>query len=338
MSAKFGTLAYAAPLLLLCVFTTSALPRSYRVTAILAFLSMALIPYVTALAVTGNPVFPFMNATFQSPYFDTAKSFRDLRFITPLSWRTPYEAVFETHRFLEAQDGAIGYGYLVLAPLAVITLALTRSRNWLGWAAAFVGITGALLTWAGASNVRYCYPALSIMTIAIAASFEPLRAHSAPIYRTVLATTAACIVSGTLMLATSGWWKDFLLNPFDSAEQRRYLETFAPGRVLVAYANEHHRGQPVLFLVNGQTAGLRGRVYLNSWHNETFYRQLRIATSNASVTKLLIDHQIEHIVVPTPARVNELPSPVLREFVTQCTIAEYEVNGYATASIRPTCK
>jgi hypothetical protein len=43
-------------------------------------------------------------------------------------------------------------------------------------------------------------------------------------------------------------------------------------------------------------------------------------------------------VIPTSARMAELPNPVLRSLVANCTAVEYEVNGYAVASVVRSCK
>ncbi len=333
LSAKFGSLCYAVPLLFVAASASTALGWRPRLKAGLVFLLLALPPYVTAYFLTGNPVFPFMNSVFRSPYFDSAMSFRDQRFVTPLSWHTPYDATFHTSRFLEAQDGALGYQYLALVPLCLVGMVCGRGLPWLGAASLAVGLTGAALTWIGASNIRYSFAALPMLAVAVGALLNSLRDCHPTLYRGVLGSCIACIVSGTLLLSSSGWWKDFMLNPFDVREKQRYVATSAPGRLLVDYLNARYSDRPVLFLVNGQSAGLRGRVYLNSWHNETFYRRLRAAASTAAVTRLLAEHGIELLVVPGPAHVGELPNPVLRKFVERCTVGEYEVSGYRVASV-----
>jgi hypothetical protein len=219
---------------------------------------LALPPYVTAYALTGNPVFPFLNGIFQSPQFDTTASFRDERFVSPLTWRTLYDATFHTSRFLEAQDGALGLQYLVLAPVCVVGVIIARGRLRIGAALLVVAIAGAALTWSTTSNVRYWYAAMPLFVLAFASVMGSLRVRTASLYRLLLGICFILTVFGALMLSASGWWKDFLLNPFDEDERQRYLATFAPGRLLVNFLNTQQPNRPVLFLVNGQSAGLRG--------------------------------------------------------------------------------
>jgi hypothetical protein len=78
-------------------------------------------------------------------------------------------------------------------------------------------------------------------------------------------------------------------------------------------------------------------VYLNSWHNETFYRRLRVAQSAGEALALLASEGIELLVIPTSARMAELPNPVLRSLVANCTAVDYEVGGYAVASLDRSC-
>jgi hypothetical protein len=325
LSAKLGSIAYAIPLYIVAWFY-GCLRSPRSLSTLVSFL------------LSGNPVFPFLNSLFRSPWFDTSSSFRDDRFMAPLQWRTLYDATFHTSRFFEGRDGALGYQYLLLAPLAAVLLFLTRERPWIGAMALITGVAGAAFTWADASNIRYCYAALPFVAIGIAIALGVARLSRGALDRTLTALAVVVTLSGLLLMTTSGWWMDFFVSPIDKEEQLRYLTEAAPGRLLVAYLNKTHRDRPVLFLVNGQSAGLKGRVYLNSWHNYTFYSRLHSATSEKAVSNLLNQSGIDLLIVPLKKRISEMPNTVLRSFVSTCTSPEYAVGGYAVARRQQTAQ
>ena len=94
--------------------------------AALLLLAAAAPPYVIAWAKTGSPLFPFLNERFHSGLLEPKADILDPRFHQPLTWKTPYDLTFHSHRYWEGQDGSFGFQYLVLAPLALLTLPFAR--------------------------------------------------------------------------------------------------------------------------------------------------------------------------------------------------------------------
>ena len=127
LATKLVSLAFVLPCLfwivIACICTTP-LPRTTRRAAALKtaalLILMAAPPHMTAYVKTHNPIFPFLNGIFHSPYFDTLKNFEDARFKTALSWHVPFDLTFHTSRFLEGQDGALGLTYLFVFLLPVL--------------------------------------------------------------------------------------------------------------------------------------------------------------------------------------------------------------------------
>lgn len=78
---------------------------------------------------TGNPLFPFLNEYFQSPYFDLTK-FYDPFDTNPLSL-TPqsiFSIVFETEKNMEIDNGALGYYLLFILGLP-LTFIFNRKKE-----------------------------------------------------------------------------------------------------------------------------------------------------------------------------------------------------------------
>ena len=62
------------------------------------------------------------NTRLPSPMVEHGLDFRDSRYHKPLAWTTPFNLTFHTGDYFEAQNGAFGFQYLLLIPLALIAL------------------------------------------------------------------------------------------------------------------------------------------------------------------------------------------------------------------------
>jgi hypothetical protein len=68
--------------------TTAVAKVQLAFTSVVLFIVFGLTPYAFSFYRTGNPVFPFMNAIFKSPFFPSAQSFNNSLFNTPFNWRS----------------------------------------------------------------------------------------------------------------------------------------------------------------------------------------------------------------------------------------------------------
>ena len=119
-------------------------------------------PYLTAWLKTGNPVFPFFNSVFQSPYYETNASFTNPLFVHPIDPTLWLDFTFRTTRFLEsAHEGALGIAVFVLLPAGL--LAAVLRRQWTVLALGTAGLVFCLLVFSGTGlpPVRVAGPALA---------------------------------------------------------------------------------------------------------------------------------------------------------------------------------
>ena len=148
--------------------------------------------YVHAYLATGNPVFPLANGFFRSPAW-VAENFADGRWREPLSWRTPYDLVFHTDRFLEIGRASIGVTLLAFA--GVVAWATTQ-RRW--WFALTLGAATWLIPLAVVPYARYLLPGLVCFTVIACVAASRL------FDRTRTLAMAACIVALHLLVLPSG--------------------------------------------------------------------------------------------------------------------------------------
>jgi hypothetical protein len=271
--AKFGALALAAPLLFFYAWRT-------RQSALLAgFAVFAAQPYLDAWLRTGNPLFPFFNHFWKSPFFESAESFADNRFRKPLTWRVLYDATFRSSMYLECVKGSFGFQWLVFLPLALASWRKNAPR-WTTLTLVF-SLAGGALLFSAQSNLRYLFPVLALWTLlaAWALKGEP---------RLAWLLGLAIPLNVYFWAASCYYHRDFLLNQvFDPSEVTRYLRNVAPTRPLVAIANGQYRGQPLAFLGEGAAAGALGRAYPDSWHSILYVRALQKASSAEELAEVL---------------------------------------------------
>ena len=68
-------------------------------------LPVAASSYCYAVLVTGNPLFPFFNEVFRSPYYPL-ENMRDLKWMAGVTWRAPWDLVFRSEAFGQYYPGA----------------------------------------------------------------------------------------------------------------------------------------------------------------------------------------------------------------------------------------
>ncbi len=231
-------------------------------------------PYLYAAMRTGNPIFPFMNAVFKSPYYDTAVSFSNPLFRQKLTWHTLYDVTFHSSRYLESQDGSIGFAFLFFVPLVLIGL-LARGSLW-GWLTFVIGAGGTLAVFHSEPYLRYVYPGLPVFYLCLGDVIGAARRHEPKFYRALSALALVLCCLDIYFLPSSSWSNGgFFINYLTGTrESEEYIKSFAPARKAVEYLNVFAPGEPVGFFGVPQVAGLYGEAFTANWHNYDYNRQL----------------------------------------------------------------
>jgi hypothetical protein len=242
--------------------------------------------YVFSWLKTGNPVFPFANTIFKSPYYNSTIPFRDSRYTTPLRWTTPYDLTFSTERYNEGYPGGAGLQYFVLAIPALLVLK-RRAPRAAGLAALF-----AILMLAGLlSYLRYMYPAFALLSIAIAGVAEAWPVGG------VLILVAATLVNLWILPSAGFYHREFAL--FRKQDLARYVQQVAPMRLLIADLNRMAPGEPVAMFTGDEIAGLNAKAYTDSWHNEAYWTRVRESRTPGDIAAYLRELGIRYMTAPS---------------------------------------
>ncbi|HLH38626.1 MAG TPA: hypothetical protein VKX39_05715 [Bryobacteraceae bacterium] len=301
-STKLGTSAYVPGAIALAWIALRKMLRPVRSAAAGAALLVlfASPPYFYAWVRTRNPIFPFANSFFRSPYFDTSFPMVDARYRPEHSWSAFYALAFRSANFIEGQNGAMGFQYfLLLAPLLIL---LNRKGP---RAPVWFGAAGAAITFLSLPNLRYLYPAMPLVSIGIAWLWCELPAMTM--------ACAAMIALNIWFMPASGWQHDgFAL--FTRQQFEHYLLTNAPQRKLVEALNRIAPGQPAALLNGDSIAGLRARAFTDTWHTFDFWRQYLAAENAAAMSRVFHQAGVRYVIAPA-----KLDSKIARQFLDEWT-------------------
>ncbi len=301
MASKFGALAFAVPLL---VFSLPYRNKRLAAAGLALALAVGSVPYLNAWWRTGNPLFPFFNAHFRSPFFPL-ENFRDARFDSRPGWSALYDLTFHSSRFLEGQDGSAGVFLFLVLPAGLV-LAFRRRPGRSGVALA-TGLAGAILTLAGQANLRYLYAAMPLCLAGLGAAPEEFASGGSVGAAIGVSAWAAFVLNLSLLPAASWYHKDFVRNlALQPSIRTAALERGAPERPLVWWLNEHAPGARAAWLEGNSIGDFQGRPFTNSWHCQAFQQRLRNARSEDDMAALMRELRIQYVLVPAP----EGPRPI----------------------------
>ncbi len=169
-------------------------PIKHLLAAILLIVLVGGSNYVFAWYVTGNPVFPLFNSFFSSPYLPLA-NFADPRWNYGLGISTIWAMTFNTDRFVEAWDGAIGINLIIMAGVWILAILRLTTR-----ALALVASLTLLFPLIPMQYARYAYPSLVLLIAVYVIAAE--QTLSRRIF--VWSISAICLINLALQ-ANSGW-------------------------------------------------------------------------------------------------------------------------------------
>ena len=317
LATKVGSVAFVAPVLVCAGWEM----RRWRVSVVHLWpVVTGFLPFAYAWAVTGNPIFPFSNNVFKSPYFDTHQPLVNWLYTIPLTGQVLWQLLLETHRYLEGRNGAMGVAFPVL--LAVGCLLLRRGLPYVVRVAAVVAVVGCFFVLRNSAYLRYTYPALPLVFVAVAFALQ-LVSEDRRLFRGLLATLVVMLGVNIYLLPSSGWYHGgFFLNPFVPREAEEQILVGNPTRKIVEYLNQKHDGAPVAFFGSADIAGLRGKAWQTGWHTERYAMRVIGSFSEAAYGKVAREYGISLFLAPV-AWTQGTDGEVVGRFLRQYTETEY---------------
>lgn len=290
------------PVLLLFVFVHFARKQGYvwcvrvSVAAVVVVLLAGGFQYWYALAVTGNPIYPYYNAIFHSPYFPL-NNFVDHSNGDNFNWQLPFSLTFHAEKFAFAGPGGSGYQWLLFLPAGLMFMLLKdghRSR-WFGLA----GLWFAFFVLLPEQFLRYLIPAFPFLSVFIAEVGAQPGIAIQVIYRTAM--IAAIALDVYALQGVSNVMKDIPYQPIFSLQQRAESERDAAPIVTANKIINAIESRPVnvLYASKGEAAELRGTGFYPSWLSPKIAEEMQSATTPAAIGDFVGRHNISYIILET---------------------------------------
>ena len=254
------------------------------------------VPYVTAWVITGNPVFPFFDALFKSPFYILATlssfGFSGVNFEPPpferyLTWNTIYRVTFDSPRYLEGAAGAAGFQWLtLLVPCAVLLVLRAESRR-RALVLLVLGVAGVAGVFQQTAYLRYVFPALAVLIALVGVGLGHLSTVRGAIVWTSAAAGVALLNIVYFHVAASypNFPLDAALSPAPRAE---LVASRHPLRAVVPVVNELDRINPaVVWVADPQATGLAGDALYPGWYNFRFMNEFANARTEQQMVELM---------------------------------------------------
>ncbi len=295
-------------------------------------LVIAAFPYVNAWLRTGNPLFPFFNNVFPSPYFES-RNFYNPVYQTPLRIDSIYTLFISSGKFVEGFDGAAGFHWLLLLP--IIALGFTRRRPAMQWLSLLLAVIFFVVVYSQQAYLRYLLPFL--LLVALLGGWMLGDIVRAPATRVALAVLGGTlVVTNVLLMNTGVWWNDTLCTGCALGQGARtgYVARYSPDRVVAQYLTDTvPTGRVGFFVVNAPGAsGFTGYSRAANWHDVRVYRKLVDANTANDVLAIARRYGLTHAVVLDATQDSVSPIAAFRDAYT---VPLWSFNGYVVAAIKP---
>jgi len=252
-------------------------------------------PYVRAWWLTGNPVFPFFNAIFQSPHYP-AVNFEPPPFAKGLRWDTIYQVTFNSGMYLEARAGAAGFQWLPLLVPAIVSLTVSRQRR--GLALVVAAILPIALTFSFTAYLRYIFASVALLCAVVGLGFSG-EFGSSQLRKCTLAVGSLVVLLNMAFLNAGAFYGDFPIRSiFGGASRQAYLQSRLPIRNAVVLVNSLNPSRtPVAVFAPPLTAGLEADALYANWYNHNFQSQISAAATEHAVAQVLVDRGVDFVIL-----------------------------------------
>jgi hypothetical protein len=264
----------------------------------LVLVALGAVPFLIAFAVTGNPIFPFFNAVFKSPYFPI---WNFIHYPPDIAPDIIHRLTFHTSKFIEGWDGSFGFQFVAFLFFCLLS-AFVRTSS-LVISALFVTVSYVVGILLMSTYARYIYPIFPAFSILIAAGIFLLRENGAR-RSAVAAIALAVIVTGlNFRYFPAARWSllPFSVTPLiDTAARDRMIEGAVPHRLLLDHLDGAHGTRARVVFV-GQPFGfpLLGTPIFTDWYMPTVAKGMAEARTNDDVRRWLTSVGATHLIMGT---------------------------------------
>jgi hypothetical protein len=273
------------------------LGRGHLGGAVLVFVGIGIIPYINSFLRTGNPVFPFFNSLFNSPYY-MQSDWDDPRWTEGPSLEFFYNVVFKSYAFMEGTPGAGGFQWLLLIPAAlVITTLILPSKRTILLSSTLLGYSAIILWQTG--YLRYLLPSVAFGSALVSVALDDSKTLSRFASLSFKVCISATVALNLIHLQSATWYGVVdLRSLFFSTYRDQYLLQMAPQRKAAELVNAMNTQSETVAIFGLPTiADLEGPQLTSSWYTWGFSQELLQADTPTELHDLLTSRGVKYLIL-----------------------------------------
>lgn len=262
--------------------------------AIAIGLAVALPSYFYGWVIADNPVLPFLNGVFDSPYAPPG-NWSDQTWMREISPLLPWVLMFNSSDYLSTVNGAAGFTYLYIF---VGLGAAAFDRRTMPLAA--VALAAFALVFGQIQYVRYTHPGMTLLLLASTAGYCRLARRSGG-----LLLAQGLLVVLNLTMVNGGYWhlRNGALRDYLKNDEQTVLARFAPQRLVAQWLRGQDLGNGTVLFHHVDSQGnaeLSASTLTTSWYTPWLARAVADAgkdPSGESWVRLLAERNITMLVI-----------------------------------------
>lgn len=266
--------------------------------SVVIFLLLASPSYLTALYLTGNPVFPFYNALFKSSQFPDYNFMVSPIHHAAFTYDLIYQAIFNPKSYLTGSVGGAGFQWLILLFPSVIFSIFVKNKR--AFALFFLALIGFLIVYSQVSYFRYIFPVYVLGIAFIVSVLFSTKVNSKGFeYAVILFFFLSALLNMLFLNSATHLYYDF--DPRVVLSDSRY-QTYKYERAPIRRAVDTLNGlnvnkSPVVFLTLPLTAGIQSDVLYTNYYNHKFGEKFLNANNTDLLSKLFRQYKAKYIVL-----------------------------------------
>lgn len=284
----------------------------------------AFYPYGAAYLKAGNPVFPYFNGVFKSPFYPP-ENFLDLRYIKKLSVHSYWDIFLKTSEHYDSRDFVAGFQYMILFPAALL-LMWRRAVPRVFWIVLIPVLGFGLTTYYATQYWRYVFPVLPLAGISIAAL---LTTQNGLVAYCVRGLTLGCICLNIFFFPGINWmFGTPPQNLFSEGGKRDFIARMVPEMAAIERLNQDVPGARVLFVQQPFGATLNGTPLYVEWYAPSRSQRFGEIGSTEDVVQFIKDEKVQFVVWSlSDASPSGSPKSLLREYLSRQAYPLLQKNG-----------
>lgn len=313
--------------LIVCIFYFYNLKVDIKVLffSLLCGFFISALPYLVSYFYTSNPIFPFFNEFFKSPFYPL-ENFTDKRWIRPFEFDFFYRITFDSGRYLESLNGVGGFFWLILF-LPVLLFSVFKNKKIIF--ISLISFSCIYLVFTNTAYLRYVFPILILLISTCCYGLFYVNNFNTFFKKIFYISLFTSIILNLLFLSSAFFvYRDFPLETILTKEHRdEYLSKKMPIRKAVDYISIINTNKlPIAVFGNAKISGISSDVYIDNWYNPKWLEKVRQISSDSEAGRLLSENNIKYIIIDH----SEKKSPYINFFIN----ASIELENFKNVSVR----